>query len=147
MVSPNYTRALVYWIPAGLWTAVILSASSDLFSASHSGRWLGSIITHILGHPPPPHQLDVINWLARKAAHLTEYFILGALLFRALRGDASGFRARWAVLAIILAACVAAADEWHQLFVPSRTSSAWDALLDSLGAAIAQLVWRYNSRS
>ena len=130
MTSRNYTRALVRWIPAILWTAVILGFSSDLFSARHTAAWLGGL-----------------NFLVRKAAHLTEYFILGALLFRALRGDAHGFRARWAILAVVLAACVASADEWHQSFVPSRTSSAWDALLDSLGAAIAQIVWRYNSRA
>ena len=60
--------------------------------------------------------------------------ILGGLLFRALRGDERGWRMRWAVTAIALAACVAAADEWHQLYVPSRTGSAWDAVLDVVGA-------------
>jgi len=105
-------------------------SSNDLFSTRHTAEWLGGF-----------------NFPIRKAAHLAEYFILGMLLFRALRGDGHGFRARWAVMAIALAACVAAADEWHQFFVPSRTSSPWDALLDSLGAAIAQMVWRYNSRA
>ena len=146
MSSRNYTRALVRWIPAILWTAVILSFSNDFFSAGHSIDWLGSILSHV-GHPLPPHQIDRLNHVIRKAAHLTEYFILGWLLFRALRGDDEGFRLRWAIIAIALAACVASIDEWHQFFVPSRTSSPWDALLDSLGAAIAQIVWRYNSRS
>jgi VanZ family protein len=101
LTARNYTRGLVRWIPPILWTAVILSLSSDLFSARHTVEWLGSL-----------------NFLGRKAAHLTEYFILGALLFRALRGDAHGFRARWAVIAVVLAAGVASFDEWHQSFVP-----------------------------
>jgi hypothetical protein len=130
LTSRNYTRALVRWIPAILWAAVILIFSNDLFSAGHTAEWLGGF-----------------NFPVRKAAHLSEYFLLGVLLFRALRGDAPGFRARWAVMAVVLAACVAAADEWHQSFVPSRTASAWDVLLDSVGAAIAQIVWRYNSRA
>ena len=137
----------LYWLPPILWTAAILSFSSDLFSAKHSGAWLGEIIIRLVGHPLPPHEFNVLHFLIRKAAHLAEYFILGMLLFRALRRDERGWRGRWGLIAVALAACVAAADEWHQLFVASRTSSPWDVLLDSLGAAIAQLVWRYNSRS
>ncbi len=33
----------------------------------------------------------------------------------------------------------AALDEFHQSFVPSRTASPWDALLDTTGAAAAQI--------
>jgi VanZ family protein len=31
-------------------------------------------------------------------------------------------------------AVVASADEWHQAFLPNRTASAWDVLLDCCGA-------------
>lgn len=130
-----------------LWTAVILGLSSDLFSSRHSGEWLGEIIATIVGHPLPPRQFNVIHFLVRKAAHLTEYFILGALLFRSVRGDAGGWRARWAVIAVLLAACVASADEWHQMFIPSRTPSPGDVLLDSVGAVIAQWVAWSRSRA
>ena len=140
-------RLILIWIPPLLWTAVILSFSSDLFSARHSGEWLGQIIIRLVGHPLPPHEFNTLHFLIRKAAHLTEYFILGLLLFRALRGDDAGWRPRWALTAVALAVSVAAIDECHQLFVPSRMASPWDVLLDSLGATIAQLMWRYNSRS
>src|SRR5689334_7618477 len=147
MKPRNYTRLLVHWIPAILWAAVILSFSSDLFSAKHTGDVLRDILLRIVGHSLPPRQFDLLHFLIRKAAHLTEYCILGALLFRAVRGDEGGWRMRWAVVAVALAACVATTDEWHQLFVPSRTSSPWDVLLDFVGATIAQALWRYNSRS
>jgi len=143
----NYTGAILRWIPAILWAAVILGASTDTFSAGHSGEWLSSFIIRIVGHPLAPRRFDILHKIVRKCAHLLEYGILGALLFRAVRGEEGGFRARWAVVSVALALCVAATDEWHQFFIPSRTPSAWDVLLDCAGAGIAQLLWRYNSRS
>lgn len=83
-----------------------------------------------------------MHFLVRKAAHLTEYGILGTLLFRALRAEQGGWRGGWAVAAVVLAVAVAATDEWHQAFVPSRTSSPWDVLLDGVGATIAQALRR-----
>jgi VanZ family protein len=138
---------VVYWLPAMAWAAVVLAASSDLFSAQHSGEWLGEIIIRIVGHPLPPREFNVVHFLIRKAAHLTEYFILGALGFRAVRGDGAGWRTRWALIAVALAVAVATADEWHQFFVLSRTSSGWDVLLDAAGATLAQGLWRYNVRT
>ena len=38
-----------------------------------------------------------------------------------------------------MAALFSMLDEFHQSFVPSRTSSPWDSLLDTTGAAFAQL--------
>ena len=129
-------------MPAVLWTAVVLGASSEHFSAQHSGHWLGEIIVRVIGHPLSPRQFDVLHILIRKVSHLAEYSILGALLFRAIRGDDAGWQPRWALLAVALAVSVATVDEWHQLFVISRTSSVWDVLLDAVGAGLAQWVWR-----
>jgi VanZ family protein len=39
-----------------------------------------------------------------------------------------------AVLAMIATALTASADEFHQSFLPNRTSSAWDVLIDCSGA-------------
>jgi VanZ family protein len=35
---------------------------------------------------------------------------------------------------------MASADEWHQTFLPNRTGSAWDVLLDCCGAITLQVV-------
>jgi VanZ family protein len=81
----------------------------------------------------------------RKCGHFSEYFILGVLLFRAVRAPNKGWQWRWAFLAILLAAFYASSDEIHQIFVPSRGASAWDALLDTFGASVAQLaLWIVN---
>jgi VanZ family protein len=146
MRSDDYTGRviLVYWLPALLWAALVLLASSDFFSSRNSGDWIGEIIMRVIGHPLPTRQFNIIHFLIRKSAHVTEYFILGALLFRAARGDRGGWRGRWALTALALAAGVATIDEWHQLFVPSRTGTALDVLLDGAGAAAAQLVARFR---
>ena len=132
------SKPVRYWLPAIAWAALILTASSDLFSSGHTGAILETIITAILGHPLPAHQFETIHAAIRKAAHLTEYGILGALLFRAIRADRSGWHVRWAAGAVLVAACVASIDEWHQTFVPSRTGNPMDVLIDTVGATLAQ---------
>ena len=82
-------------------------------------------------------QLQFLHYLTRKAAHLTEYFVFGWLLLIAIRGPERGWKLRWALLALLIAAGYSATDEWHQSFVPGRNSSAWDSLLDTTGAAAA----------
>lgn len=71
-------------------------------------------------------------------AHMTEYAILGALVWRWL----AAFRPAWSLAALGTAAwltCVAygASDEFHQSFVPNRDSNVMDVGFDALGAAIA----------
>ena len=83
----------------------------------------------------------------RKCAHVFEYFVFGLLLFRAIRIPKQGWQWRWAFLAILIAALYASSDEIHQIFVPSRGASFWDALLDTSGAGVAQLAaWIVNRR-
>jgi len=42
---------------------------------------------------------------------------------------------------VAISAAVAGLDEWHQLFVPSRTASPMDVLIDTIGAALAQVLF------
>src|SRR5438105_4447624 len=98
-MRPTGRLIFVYWMPAVLWAALVLAASTDHFSSQHSGEWIGEIVLRLIRHPLPKPQADTLNFLVRKAAHLTEYAILGALSFRALRGEQHGWRARWALTA------------------------------------------------
>ena len=45
-----------------------------------------------------------------------------------------------AMLALLGTAITASADEYHQSFLPNRTSSIWDVLLDCCGAITLQLL-------
>src|SRR5205807_9798235 len=82
--------------------------------------------------------LAAIQLGIRKLAHLTEYAILAMLLWRALRSGA-GWQMKMSMLFLVAAlgcAIFAASDEFHQSFVPSRTASPVDAMIDICGALI-----------
>jgi VanZ family protein len=127
---------LATWLPPIAWMTVVLSASSAEFSAANTGSLLGSVLSWILPGLTS-HHMDVIHYGMRKLAHFTEYAILGALWFRGLTrsGVARPPAATWLALAISVLCAVV--DETHQSFLPSRTSSVHDVLLDSTGALAA----------
>jgi VanZ family protein len=135
-------RFLVYWLPALVWTASVLTASSDQFSDAHSGHWLQRIAAWIFGHPLLPALLHRVNVIVRKSAHPTEYGILAALWFRALRGDRSGWHPKLAAAAVGVVVCVATIDEVHQSFIPSRNGTWHDVVLDTAGALVAMTLVR-----
>ena len=110
-----------------------------MFSAEQTGDILAPLLRWLFGPISEP-RFRFIHFLVRKAAHLTVYAALSALWFRARRGPRSGWRPNWALLAVLVSMLVALSDELHQSFVPSRTASPWDVLLDSFGALLAQFV-------
>ena len=82
-------------------------------------------------------QFDAIHHLIRKGAHFAEYFIFCLLLYRGVRLGRVGWRWTWGVAALSCAAGYSVLDEIHQALVSSRTASAYDSLLDSIGAFAA----------
>jgi VanZ family protein len=137
-------RKLVrYWLPVIAWTALILAISSDLFSAEHTG----SLLDVLFGRWLSPSQLMIVNIVARKTLHLIGYGILGALGFRAARGEERGFALRWAIAGVAIAVFVACVDEWNQSHIPSRTGTVVDVVVDTVGAMIAQVFARMSSRA
>jgi VanZ family protein len=133
---------LKYWLPVLVWMAVVYSASADTKSVQHS-----RIIAPILRWLFPHISEDTVNFIVlvvRKGAHLTEYAILGLLLWRALRkpirDDARSWSWRTAGWAVLVAALYASSDELHQLFVPTREASVRDVLIDTTGAALGLLL-------
>jgi VanZ family protein len=86
-------------------------------------------------------ELSLIHAVIRKAGHVTEYFILGLLLFRSFRGSSiSSWNWRWSFLAIVVVVLWAASDELHQSFLLTRTGSAVDVGIDSAAGILAQFV-------
>jgi VanZ family protein len=132
-------RALGFWLPVVLWAALISCLSTDLFSASHTSLIIIPLL-HRLLPSANPETLERLHFFIRKLAHFSEYFVFSVLLMRALRGKDLGWQLRWAIWALVIAAGYSALDEFHQSFVPSRTASPWDSLLDTTGAATAQAV-------
>jgi VanZ family protein len=139
-------RRLVTWIPAVIWTALVLGFSSGDFSAENTGSLLGPLLIWLFPWLTPD-QVGAIHGLVRKTAHVTEYGILAMLWFRTLTRGA-GLRVPTGVwLALLISVATAIVDESHQATIPSRTGSAADVVLDSFGAAAALvpacLGWRW----
>jgi VanZ family protein len=126
-----------YWLASALWGALISILSTDSFSSEHTSRFILPALRWIFPHASM-ETLEVMHAVIRKTAHLTEYFILSIFLFLAQRGEDRGWKLRWAIWAIVMCAGYASLDEFHQSFVPSRTASPWDALIDTTGASVAQ---------
>jgi VanZ family protein len=134
---------ILSWLPVAIWAALIYGSSTSYFGTAQTSRVIVPIL-HWLAPQAAPYTLDVIHEILRKCAHFGNYFVLGALLYRALRGTNRGWHKRWAIFAVLLAFSYASSDEYHQSFEAGRGPSAMDALLDTTGAAAAQLVlWSY----
>jgi VanZ family protein len=136
--SPRKLRA---WIPTLLWLCVLALFSSDMFSAEHTGSVLTKVL-HALFGSISAERFQQIHFLIRKSAHFCSYGFLGALAFfswRATLPARQRWTFRWSTLALLLAVTAAGLDEFHQSFIPSRTSSLRDVLLDLVGAIFFQL--------
>jgi len=137
-------KAIRYWLPVVVWAAIIIQATGRTFDAPHTSGWLAAILSAI-GLRLSTSSIAIANYVIRKSAHLTEYAILTALSFRAVREGRRGFTLRWALVVLAITVCVASTDEFLQSFTPTRTSSVWDVLLDTCGGTIALLVIRLCS--
>lgn len=117
-------HAALRWTAVVAWSAVILAAANESFSAESSGGWFRALF----GFDPP----YVLHILIRKLAHVVEYAILGALALYAARASFT----RAVTIAMTIALAVAVTDEWRQSLSRTRTGSVWDVLLDLAGAAL-----------
>jgi VanZ family protein len=130
------------WTYVALWAAVVLLASNQEFSAAQTGTWLYWIATLLFGNVPSS-ELDMVHAMLRKTAHFVEYAILGLLAHRAFL--LTWPRQRYAALllgTLLVAFACASVDEGHQFFLPQRTGSFWDVLLDLCGASFGVLAYR-----
>ena len=74
-----------------------------------------------------------------KVLHMGLYFGFGILLHLSFRNSENLFLRRYAaILAILVGIFYGITDEFHQSFVPGRSSNQWDLLADGIGIVIAQ---------
>jgi VanZ family protein len=115
------SRFAFTWLPVIAWAALIFAFSSIPDLGTGLGGW---------------------DLVLRKAAHLAEYAVLGALLARALQTAV----ASWPLAAWAGGTAYAASDEVHQLFVPGRQGSLLDLAIDAVGVALGVLVVKVAAR-
>ena len=78
-----------------------------------------------------------LNRIIRKLAHLTEFTILGGVLYVVLRRYIEYGTVVKTIGVGIVIACL---DEFIQLFSPGRNSQVFDVLIDTIGIIIGILV-------
>ena len=142
--SSDWVGTLQRWLPVVVWATFISWFSTDAFSARSTHNYIDPILRLLFGDLTPAGFRTWHN-IVRKGAHLIEYAILGGLTCRAL--TTPGARVPRAMIARTLVFCAAYAmlDEAHQSFVPSRTGSGIDVLVDLTGATTGTMLltwWR-----
>ena len=138
---PNLVRA---WWPAVVWIGLIAFESTDFFSAENTGSVLYTILTRLFGHINF-YEFLVFHHYLRKTGHVVGYGMLSLLLLRGWRatlGRVHTLLLRAALLSWLGTLFVAAMDEWHQSFIPSRSGTVRDVALDTV-AGVAFLVVAY----
>ena len=95
---------------------------------------------------PPAEQLawqEKLQFPVRKAAHFSEYIILGMLMLnmvRQLLRDRGYSLVRLGAIAWALGTAYCLTDEIHQIFVPGRTFMLLDIGIDSAGVLVGVLL-------
>jgi VanZ family protein len=135
-------HVLKAWIALILWLIVIAIESTTYLSSQNTSRFLYPVLHFLFG-------IDYASfepWHAflRKCGHVFGYALLSILLFRAWREtlprmDGGPWTPRWATIAVVGTALVASLDEWHQSYLPSRTGTIHDVILDTCAGVAAQL--------
>jgi VanZ family protein len=137
------------WAPVVVAVAVITAESTDTFSAQHTSSWLRPLFERVLG-AFTDSSWDSFHHYLRKTGHFVGYGTVGFTFLRAWlhtlarhgRATLVSWRLEASILAIFSTAVVASCDEFHQSFIPSRTGTPQDVLLDTCGAtAMCLLVW------
>ena len=105
------SRVVPLWLPVLLWAGLIFALSSIPSLGTGLGTW---------------------DYILRKGAHMLEYALLAALLYRALGRELPAFFA---------ALAYAATDEVHQHFVHGRHATPVDVGFDAVGIVAGLFLW------
>ncbi len=131
------------WLPAVLWGAMLLLIfyfSSQAGSPENSAGWIKGFLRWVapaLAERLTEEQLILLNYIFRKTGHGTGYFLLTLLGYWAFWRSFGQERApalRWAIVTSLIRAIL---DETHQAFVPGRTGTPVDVMIDAVGIALA----------
>jgi hypothetical protein len=130
------------WLPSVIWLAVIAIESTDLGSSAHTARFLYPMFHFLFGMNMA--RFAFWNALLRKTGHVMGYSVMSVLFFRSWRATfprlSTLWCLQWATIALLSTAFIASLDEWHQSFLPSRTGTFHDVILDTSAALLAQFI-------
>ena len=128
------------WLPVLIGLCIIAIESTAAFGADMTSGPLRWIYQAIFGRVGDADWI-FIHHMIRKSGHFIGYGLLGLAWLRAwwMTLPNTVFVVD-AMLALLGTAMTASADELHQTFLPNRTGTPWDALLDCCGAITLQVL-------
>lgn len=115
-ISSKIKPFISLWFPPVAWAALIFLLSS---------------------YPTKPvSKIYLKDFVVKKTAHVIEYGIFAAFLYRAFKE--SGVRKKKAgVYSVLIAFFYGITDEFHQSFTPGRDPKVRDIIFDTIGAGLA----------
>lgn len=150
---------IIVWLPVAIAILVIAIESTGTFSAQNTSSWLRPVFEKVIGAISDP-TWEALHHYLRKTGHFVGYGTVGFTFLRAWLhtrarrpvGSLLAWRVECTVLAILSTAVVASCDEFHQSFLPARTGTPVDVLLDTSGActlclAVWLIFWRARAVS
>jgi VanZ family protein len=146
MIKQTHRRFWRYG-PLVLWLLFISFASTNQFSASNTSEILRPLLLWFFPNLSESG-LAAVHFLTRKAGHFTEYAVLAFFTRRAFITSSRAFlRRNWFQLGLLLVVIYGLLDEFHQSFVPSRTASVYDSVIDIAGGLTVLLIFRFYGKN
>ncbi|PKN92335.1 MAG: hypothetical protein CVU44_14440 [Chloroflexi bacterium HGW-Chloroflexi-6] len=135
----KHLHTCLRWIPAIFFASLIFMFSAT--PAKQVAKTYDQLNINVTQAVSPtntqtPLFSKTIDWL--KVGHVIGYFCLGAAVLFAHSSHSRGS----VFSALMISSLYAISDEFHQNFIPGRSASSWDVLLDSLAALAGIVVLR-----
>lgn len=141
--NENRAKKRILWVLIILWMILIFlfSSQNSEDSSKLSRGFLRNFILWFLPENIDGDTVDFLEYIVRKCAHMTEYAVLGILIFIQLRLY-QVFESEWKKIcaAVFLVMLYAATDEFHQLFVGGRSGQITDVLIDTCGGTAGAFI-------
>jgi VanZ family protein len=128
--------------------AVICGESTQVMGGGNTQIWLMHLINTIHSQALTPGLME-LNIVLRKCGHFMGYGLLSVMAGRAWSSQIrrrvlltwTALRTRGAALGVGTIFLVACADEYHQSFLPGRSSSFHDVMIDTGGALVLNAIY------
>lgn len=123
-------KLIISWILLIIWMVFIfyMSSCNGEVSSNQSGT-IASVLRFIFG----VKYSDVLIFIIRKCAHVSEYFILGILVINLV---SKYYVKHCYLISFVVCVLYASSDEFHQLFVPGRSGLVRDVFIDLIGVLL-----------
>ncbi len=130
-------KKILKWCLLIGWMVIIFLLSTK----SGSSEVTGGVIEHLIGNISfISNNIELVNIIIRKLAHVTEYFILTIIVINLVKLYFNDYK-KIVLISVLCSLVYAASDEIHQYFVPGRTSLFGDVLIDFIGIGLAAIMY------